>query len=154
MRRPYAALVILGLACGPSATGQAPDLEVPTEQTAPPPAPPPPAPTVVPSLPEAAPPPPAEPPPVLVVENPPPTTGSKDLPNGSACVTADQCASGLCQGVGCGDDPPGVCVSRARPCTRDRRPFCGCDGQTFATSSSCVNRRYQHEGPCPGSPIP
>ncbi len=77
-----------------------------------------------------------------------------DLPDGASCLAASECASGLCEGQGCTDDAPGTCVSRQRACTRDRRPFCGCRGMTFHSSSSCVGRRYAHAGPCPGSEDP
>lgn len=70
-------------------------------------------------------------------------------PDGAACLDASDCASGVCEGLGCTDDQPGVCVARARACTKDLRPYCGCDGATFRTSGSCPGRRYQAKGPCP-----
>lgn len=75
----------------------------------------------------------------------PAPTGGVD---GDACASGDDCASGVCEGEGCGDTT-GVCVGRARPCTRDLQAFCGCDGVTFRASSSCPGRRYAHRGPCP-----
>jgi hypothetical protein len=68
---------------------------------------------------------------------------------GAACDTAAQCASGVCEGRGCGAQEKGVCVSQNRACTRDLRSYCGCDGQTFQSSGSCPGRRYAHEGECP-----
>jgi hypothetical protein len=68
--------------------------------------------------------------------------------DGAACDTAAQCASGVCEGQGCGAQE-GVCVSRNRACTRDLGSYCGCDGQTFQSSGSCPGRRYAHEGECP-----
>lgn len=71
------------------------------------------------------------------------------LADGSPCLSANDCASGACEGEGCGEESPGVCVSEVRPCTRDLRPYCGCDGETFSASSSCPNRRFAAPGPCP-----
>jgi hypothetical protein len=36
---------------------------------------------------------------------------------GEACLLHEDCASGLCEGQGCDDAHPGVCVPQARPCT-------------------------------------
>jgi hypothetical protein len=69
-------------------------------------------------------------------------------PSGAPCLAGADCESGVCEGMGCGDDQPGVCAARERGCTRDLRPFCGCDGETFRASSSCPGRRYAHPGPC------
>jgi hypothetical protein len=68
--------------------------------------------------------------------------------DGAACKTAADCQSGICEGEGCGDATPGVCVSRKRPCTADLRPYCGCDGVTFRSSSTCAGRRYAARGEC------
>lgn len=77
---------------------------------------------------------------------PPPT----ELPEGAACLTAEECASGVCEGEGCDEASPGICAPAQRACTRDRRPYCGCDDQTFYTSGSCPGQRYAHTGSCPG----
>lgn len=78
-----------------------------------------------------------------------PSTGAEaTLPAGSPCLAATDCASGICEGEGCGEDEPGVCVDPMRACTRDLRAFCGCDGETFRTSSACPNRRYVHREAC------
>jgi len=68
--------------------------------------------------------------------------------DGAACLQASDCASGTCEGVGCGASAPGTCAPRARPCTRDLRAYCGCDGATFRTSGSCPGQRYAHAGAC------
>lgn len=75
----------------------------------------------------------------------PPAT---DLDVGASCLTADQCQSGVCEGMGCDDANPGVCAPAQRACTRDRRAFCGCDGNQFYGSSSCVGVRYAYKGMC------
>ena len=68
--------------------------------------------------------------------------------DGAACLTADECSSGICEGEGCTDDAPGTCAPEMRACTRDRRPYCGCDGETFFSSGSCPGQRYAKAGPC------
>lgn len=65
----------------------------------------------------------------------------------AACAEASDCASGICEGLGCGETK-GVCVARSRMCTRDLRQYCGCDRKTFSGSGSCPNRRYRSRGPC------
>lgn len=74
------------------------------------------------------------------------------LPAGSACLDGAACASGVCEGEGCGDDTPGVCAPDRRACTRDARPYCGCDGQTFVAGGNCPLRRYAHKGACEPAP--
>ena len=78
-------------------------------------------------------------------EAPPAPSG---LADGAACLLPTDCASGLCEGEGCGADTPGVCVGSMRACTRDLRPYCDCEGETFRTSGSCPNRRFEHRGAC------
>jgi hypothetical protein len=73
-----------------------------------------------------------------------------ETPSSSGCLSDADCGDGLCEGQGCGDDQPGTCVSRSRMCTRDSRPYCGCDGQTFRASGTCPGRRYAHAGECSG----
>jgi hypothetical protein len=70
--------------------------------------------------------------------------------DGGSCLSGEDCVSGICEGLGCGEDAPGVCQPRQRPCTRDLRPYCGCDGQTFRTSGSCPGKRYASRDVCPG----
>jgi hypothetical protein len=36
----------------------------------------------------------------------------------------------------------------SRRCARNRVAYCGCDGKTFTTSSTCQGRRYLHPGKC------
>ena len=76
--------------------------------------------------------------------------GGEKLADGASCLSGDECSSGTCEGEGCGDDTPGVCMSNDRPCTRDLRPYCGCDGETFRTSGSCPGKRYSARDFCPG----
>lgn len=77
---------------------------------------------------------------------PTPSTGAE----GSACLTPEDCESGICEGEGCDDEHPGTCQPRQRMCTRDLRPYCGCDDETFRTSGSCPGRRFAHRGECEG----
>lgn len=76
----------------------------------------------------------------------------KPNPNGKAdgasCSKPDDCKSGICEGEGCGADTKAVCVTDARPCTRDLRTYCGCDGKTFGGSGSCPGRMYQKAEAC------
>ncbi|MCB9684586.1 MAG: hypothetical protein H6738_04690 [Alphaproteobacteria bacterium] len=65
------------------------------------------------------------------------------------CLTGADCPSGVCEGVGCDEDHPGVCAEDMRACTRDLRPYCGCDGETFLAGGNCPMRRYRNKGPCP-----
>ncbi|MCE9579968.1 MAG: hypothetical protein K8W52_43020 [Deltaproteobacteria bacterium] len=67
--------------------------------------------------------------------------------DGAACAADDDCASGTCEGQGCGD-ANGVCAPQKRACTKDRRAYCGCDGQTFYGSGSCPGHRFAHKGGC------
>ncbi len=69
-------------------------------------------------------------------------------PAGASCDTADDCESGICEGMGCGPGE-GVCAAKRRACTRDLRPYCGCDGKTFRASGTCPNRRFSKRGECP-----
>ena len=99
-----------------------------------------------------------------VTEAPPTATEAEPTPkqeavttlgaDGTACLEHTDCESGVCEGLGCGPDAPGTCARIQRPCTRDARPFCGCDGVTFFTSSSCPRKRYQSAGACPEDPAP
>jgi len=66
---------------------------------------------------------------------------------GAACSRGSECASGVCEGRGCGPDQA-HCARRKRSCTRDLRPYCGCDGSTFRTSGSCPGRPFRHRGSC------
>ncbi|MEM7153507.1 MAG: hypothetical protein AAF799_11745 [Myxococcota bacterium] len=79
-------------------------------------------------------------------EGEPPTGGGKA--DGESCLAASECAGGVCEGEGCGDDTPGTCASNSRMCTRDYRAYCGCDGTTFHGSGSCPGQRYAKRGEC------
>lgn len=70
-------------------------------------------------------------------------------PDGARCLAAADCASGICEGLGCGDDAPGTCAPAARACTKDLRTYCGCDGQTFRGSGSCPGKRFSARAACP-----
>ncbi|MCU0692260.1 MAG: hypothetical protein MUF54_12745 [Polyangiaceae bacterium] len=67
--------------------------------------------------------------------------------DGAPCSQHVQCASGTCEGMGCGENA-GRCVPTRRMCTRDLREYCGCDGVTFGASGSCPMKTYRHRGPC------
>lgn len=67
----------------------------------------------------------------------------------ATCQLDGECASGVCEGLGCTADQPGHCVTTPRSCTRDRRPYCGCDGKTFFASGNCPGKRYSAAGACP-----
>lgn len=122
------ALLALALACtGPDAATPAP---VPAQAAA------------------AEPEPPSNPPTEQQPDQPQP-----DQPQPDTCLTDADCgAEQLCEGMGCDEDSPGACVDRNRVCTKDLRPYCGCDGQTFLASGSCPGARYQAAMPCPGDP--
>ena len=77
----------------------------------------------------------------------PPVDDDTARGDGESCDTDDQCGSGVCEGEGCGEGE-GVCAAANRMCTRDRRPYCGCDGVTFYSSGSCPGQRYANKGAC------
>lgn len=68
--------------------------------------------------------------------------------DGTACTLDDDCASGVCEGLGC-EEGQGVCAPATRGCTKDLRQYCGCDGITFQSSGSCPGQRYAATGACP-----
>jgi hypothetical protein len=70
------------------------------------------------------------------------------LADGSPCTSGPQCASGICEGEGCGDDKPGTCMAKDRQCTMDLRQYCGCDGKTHQGSGSCPSLRFAKRGAC------
>ncbi len=69
-------------------------------------------------------------------------------PEGASCIVGPECASGICEGEGCTPDRPGTCAPKSRPCTRDLRQYCGCDGKTFGSSGTCPGRRFAARAPC------
>ena len=68
--------------------------------------------------------------------------------DGESCLASSDCASGLCEGQGCGDDQPGTCQPNDRKCTYDLQAYCGCDGVTFEAGGNCPNRRFAERGAC------
>jgi hypothetical protein len=82
------------------------------------------------------------------LEEAPRTDGGGSLrADGAACSVASQCASGICEGEGCGAEQ-GRCAAKVAPCTRDLVTYCGCDGRTFQASGSCPRQRYVRRGAC------
>jgi hypothetical protein len=70
------------------------------------------------------------------------------LSPGEACSAGNECASGICEGQGCGEKQ-GVCAGANRACTADIGTFCSCDGKTVTTGSgSCPGIRYSARGAC------
>jgi len=67
---------------------------------------------------------------------------------GAPCRVGTDCASGVCEGEGCDDNALGMCTDELRMCTADIVDYCGCDGQTFQSSSACANQRFEHRGSC------
>ncbi len=129
MSRAIALLLLLGCPAKSEPVAPPPDVDTPVD-TAEPPA----DPSADPTTPEPTP------------------AGS--VADGGACLKAEDCSSGVCEGEGCDDAHPGTCVPKDRMCTRDARSYCGCDGTTFVGSGSCPGQRYQAAGACEGDPGP
>jgi hypothetical protein len=98
--------------------------------------------------------PPDDPPQPDPAEPTPTPTPSGSIADGGACLRAEECSSGICEGERCDDAHPGKCVPSDRMCTRDARSYCGCDGKTFVGSGSCPGRRYRSASACEGDPGP
>jgi hypothetical protein len=69
-------------------------------------------------------------------------------PAGAFCLKTTDCASKVCEGMGCDDTHPGRCVDKKRACTADVVQYCTCDGKTTTGSSSCAGVRYERRGTC------
>lgn len=63
------------------------------------------------------------------------------------CTSNDDCEDDeMCTGpAGC--DIPWTCEPQ-RPCTKDLRQYCSCEGETIEGSGSCPPAPYKHPGPC------
>lgn len=74
-------------------------------------------------------------------------TAARTDTGGTPCTTSADCGPGeTCFGPeGC--DVQWTCVA-GRRCTRDRRPYCTCDGRTVHGSGSCPPEPYSKRGPC------
>ena len=77
-----------------------------------------------------------------------PTPAASGKADGETCLAASDCASGICEGMGCAEDTPGTCKNPARMCSMDLQSYCGCDGETFQASGSCPGRRFESKGAC------
>jgi hypothetical protein len=64
------------------------------------------------------------------------------------CLHPTDCASGVCEGLGCTDSEPGTCAPVQRTCRLDQAWYCDCDGDTHGGSSDCPGVRYAHAGRC------
>jgi hypothetical protein len=74
--------------------------------------------------------------------------GEVKLSDGAVCFDSSECGSGMCEGLGCGTAEPGRCAAMDRMCSKDLQRYCGCDGVTFRSSGTCPARRYQNKGSC------
>lgn len=82
-----------------------------------------------------------------------PAEGAKGAKgDGDACDKSDDCASGVCEGEGCGPKQ-GKCAAKDRKCTMDLRSYCGCDGKSFQGGGNCPKKRYAKKGACEGDPV-
>ena len=71
-----------------------------------------------------------------------------DTVAGFACPDGQYCKfdAGTC-GI---EKRTGTCVAKPQMCTRDYRPQCGCDGQTYgnACDAASKGKNIDHEGEC------
>lgn len=75
-------------------------------------------------------------------------SGARLRPDGAACFTGSHCLSSVCEGANCDGSRPGTCVPENRACTADSVEYCGCDGKTFLSSSSCPGESFSERGRC------
>lgn len=77
------------------------------------------------------------------------TSADAGAPEAKRCTSRNDCSEHeRCAGpAGC--DAAWACVPEG-PCTRDLVTFCGCNGKTFSSSSSCPSAPYRAKGPCGG----
>jgi hypothetical protein len=67
---------------------------------------------------------------------------------GTACFLGSECVSTICEGASCDGSTPGTCAPEDRVCTADVVEYCGCDGKTFVSSSSCPGEAFAKMGRC------
>lgn len=79
---------------------------------------------------------------------PPPPSQDARVPDGEACYGAGECASGVCEGEGCGVEQPGKCVAASRACSASEQVFCSCAGQAFRAPGDCPAQRFSRRGAC------
>jgi hypothetical protein len=130
-------LIALLVAC--SSSSSPPSASAPSAAAPPPAAAPAPAAPIVPA-------PNPEPPPIPIDAG---AVAAALAADGADCLTATDCASGVCEGEGCDAAHPGHCAKAARICAHNRVQICGCDGKTTTASSTCPRMRYASRGPCP-----
>ena len=80
-----------------------------------------------------------------------PPSADVRVPDGEACYGPGECASGVCEGEGCGVDQPGKCVAASRACSASEQVFCSCAGQTFRAPGDCPAQRFSRRGACAAS---
>lgn len=80
--------------------------------------------------------------------DPPVSTEQLILNESTLCEETSQCAEGDYCETHCNEI--GACFEQPKGCTRDYRPVCGCDGQTY--SNDCVRKTFgvglAHTGAC------
>ena len=67
---------------------------------------------------------------------------------GASCFLGTECVSTICEGASCDGSTPGTCAPEDRVCTADVVEYCGCDGKTFVSSSSCPGESFAKMGRC------
>jgi hypothetical protein len=78
----------------------------------------------------------------------PPPIYTPDADDTAACTATAPCASNTeCLGDSC--ETRWQCVSHnEHPCPEELASYCGCDGVTFVSQSTCPNRPYQYARAC------